>query len=168
MAIILNTKEKKLFEVKKTRNGKGVFARANFKKDKKLFEVRGKFVECNVDDDMDETERSNAYRFDRNLFISPKNKLADMVNHSCTPNARVVKEKDKLYVCSICDILKDSEIFIDYSTIIARDDIWNMKCNCGVDKCRKKIKRFVDLPKSIQKQYIKDKVVPDFILKIRG
>ena len=167
MAIILNTKEKKLFQVKKTRNGKGVFARVGFKKDKKLFEVRGKFVTCDEDEDMDETERSNAYRFDKQLFISPKNKLADMVNHSCVPNAKVVKEKDKLYIFSICDILKGSEILIDYSSIIAKDDIWDMKCNCGADKCRKTIKRFADLPRSIQKLYIRDKVVPNFILKIR-
>ncbi len=167
MTIILNSKEKKFFKVKKTRNGKGVFTLFDFKQDKKLFEVRGKFVECNEDDDMDETERSNAYRFDSDLFISPKDRLADMVNHSCIPNAKVVKEKNKLYIYSICAISKNAEVLFDYSTIIASDDIWTMKCNCGSDKCRKIIKNFSKLPKSIQAKYRTESIVPEFILRIK-
>ncbi len=167
MVIILNKTEDKFFQIKNTRNGNGVFTRTNFKKDKKLFEIKGKFVTCDEDDDMDETERSNAYRFNKNLFISPKNRLADMVNHSCLPNAKVLKDKNKLYIYSICDILKNEEVLIDYSTILASDDIWTMKCNCGASGCRKFVRNFTKLPKSIQNQYIKDKVVPDFILKIR-
>ncbi|MBP6855000.1 MAG: SET domain-containing protein [Candidatus Pacebacteria bacterium] len=168
MPTILDSREKKFFAIRKTRNGKGVFTRIGFGEGKRLFEVKGRFVTCDEDDDMDETERSNAYRFDRDLFISPKDRLADMVNHSCTPNAKVVKDNDKLYVYSISEILKGSEVFIDYSTIIAKDDIWTMKCNCGSDKCRKIVKNFAKLSKKTQDIYKKNKIVPDFILKIRG
>lgn len=168
MKTVLGVKEKKLFEVKKTRNGKGVFTRVGFSPEKRLFEVKGRFVTCDEDDEMDETERSNAYRYNQDFYISPKGRLADMVNHSCTPNAKVVKDKDKLYVYSISTILKGSEVFIDYSTITAGDDIWTMKCNCGSDKCRKIVKNFAKLSKKTQDTYKKNKIVPDFILKIRG
>lgn len=162
----LTAKEAKTLKVKKSRNGYGVFALKDFSSDKMLFEVTGKLVTCNEDEPIDEVERANTYRLNKNWYLSPKGRLADMLNHSCTPNAKVFKKEGKLYIVSLLPILKDSEVVIDYSTILASDDSWNMHCNCGTDECRKVIKQFTKLPKRLQVLYRSQRIVPRYILTL--
>ncbi|KND48141.1 MAG: histone-lysine N-methyltransferase MLL3 [Parcubacteria bacterium C7867-006] len=160
---VLNNKN---LEVKKSRNGVGVFAKNDFKTGEKVLRVTGKFITCDIDEDINDEIRSNAYRFDEDLYISPKGKLADFLNHSCNPNAKVVKKDNKLYIFSIKPISKGQEIVFDYSTVIASDDEWDMDCNCGENICRKNIKRFGFLPTKIKNKYITENIVPSYILEI--
>lgn len=69
-------------------------------------------------------------------------------NHSCDPNAGIVKE-----VCLIAmrDILKDEEVTFDYSIII--NDDWTLDCLCGSPLCRKVIGKYRDLPQEIKDKY---------------
>jgi len=152
--------------VSESRNGKGIFTNKDFIKDECVFEVTGKLITCDEDDDMDEETRSNTYRYDENLYISPKGKIGDFLNHSCNPNAKVLKKGKKLFIYAIKSIAKGREVLIDYSTIIARDDSWKMKCNCGSSICRKKISKFALLPKILQEKYRKQNIVPGYILEI--
>ncbi len=154
------------FVVKKSRNGRGVFAKKDFSAGEKLFEIQGTFMTCEEDDDMDEHIRDNTYRFDEDVFISAPHTVADYVNHSCNPNARVEKINNTLYMIALHDILKGDEVFFDYSTILADDDVWEMKCNCGEVHCRKIVRKFSMLPDMLQKKYISEKIVPQYILDI--
>ncbi len=158
--------EEKNIYIKDARNGKGAFARKKILLNQKIFEIKGVFLTCNEDDDVDEETRNNAFRYDDNLYISPGETIGNFINHSCEPNAKVVKQKNKLFIYSILPILKDEEILFDYSTILARDDVWEMECNCGSQKCRGVVKQFKKLPLKIKEKYIKEEIVPDFILKI--
>ncbi len=162
----LSSTEKSTLVVKNVRNGKGIVTKKKFLPNETIFEVAGIFVACDEDDDMDEAERNNTFRFDVDRYISPKGRIADYLNHSCEPNAKVLKKNKKLFVVAINTIPKNVEVVIDYSTITARDDIWTMKCNCGTESCRGIIKKFSSLPKRIRENYITHSIVPKYILKI--
>lgn len=157
--------EKKVY-VKDARNGKGAFARKKILPEKMILEIKGVFLTCNEDDDIDEETRNNTFRYDDDLYISPGKDIANFINHSCEPNAKVAKKNKKLFIYSILPILKDEEVLFDYSTILARDDVWEMECNCGSQKCRKVVKQFKKLPLKLKEKYIKEEIVPDYILKI--
>lgn len=156
-----------MLSINKSKNGRGVFTKKDFKAGELVVELKGKLITCYVDDDIDDETRSNTIRYSDEKFLSPKGELGEMINHSCNPNSKLVKKGKKLFVIAIEPILKNKEVLFDYSTIIARDDIWTMKCNCGSKNCRKVIKRFNLLPKKIQSDYIKYKIVPSYILNIK-
>lgn len=154
-------------EVKKARNGSGIFTTKLFKKGRNLFEVKGKLITCNEDDEIDEKTRNNTFRFDQDYFISPIGKIGEYLNHSCNPNSRVDKINGKIYIIAIEDLPGASEVLIDYSTIQASDDIWTMKCNCGSKNCRKTIKNIVKISKKVRAHYLKYGIIPEYILKIK-
>ena len=43
--------------------------------------------------------------------------------------------------------------------------LWEMRCKCGEQNCRKVISQFYNLPDVVQKRYLKPKAVPQFILQ---
>jgi SET domain-containing protein len=164
--IALRPKEKQNLEIQPARNGRGIFAKRDFLPEEIIFEVRGIVRSGNEDESMDEQTRDNMYRYDADSYISPEGTLGDLLNHSCNPNARIIKKDGALYIEAIRRIQKDREICMDYSTIIARDDCWRMRCNCGSKKCRGVVGAFRKLPEAIRQNYIKRQIVPEYILEI--
>lgn len=154
-------------KIQKVRNGKGIVVQKNFKRDEVVFEVQGNIISCDVSTKLDKKMRDNTYRYDRDYYLSPKGKAGDYLNHSCEPNAKVTKFKDKIFIRSIINIEKGNEVLIDYSTILARDDVWTMKCNCGEKKCRKIIRNIGDLPKDVFNKYVRLRLIPKYILNIK-
>lgn len=152
--------------VAKARNGYGVFATRRFEKGETIFEITGPRIECNEDDDIDEITQSNAYRFDENYYINPVGTVADLTNHSCNPNAKIVKKDNELFIVAYKRIAPKKEICFDYSTILASDDVWTMKCNCGSRLCRGVVRRFRLLPKELRARYIREAVVPAYIREL--
>ncbi len=150
--------------VKKSKNGKGIFTTQVFSAGETLFQVEGVFVTGYEDDELDENERSNTFRFSREKYINPKGTIGDFLNHSCVPNAKVVKRKNKLYLVAIQDTKKGTEVVMDYSTIIASDDTWEMNCNCGNKECRGLISQFRKLPRKIRNKYLALGMVPRYII----
>jgi SET domain-containing protein len=157
----------KNLKVAKTKNGKGIIALKKFKRDEVVFEVLGKIIKCDFSSKLDKKTSDNAYRYNEDFFLSPKGEIGDFLNHSCSPNSKVKKFKNKLFIRSIKNIKKDEEVTIDYSTIIARDDVWTMKCKCGEDNCRSKIKSIGDLPKDVFSKYVRLRIIPKYILNIK-
>lgn len=153
--------------IKKSKNGRGLFAKRNIHKGEVISLIKGSLITCNEDDDLDEQTRSNTIRFNDEKFLNPKGEIGELINHSCSPNSKIVKASNKMYVRAIENISKDAEIVFDYSTVLANDDIWQMKCNCGEKGCRKVIKMFKTLPSKTKQHYIKNKIVPKYILHIK-
>ncbi len=152
--------------VQKSRCGLGIFTERAFARGETLFRVEGPFVRCDIDDDMDPRARNNTFRYDTDRYISPAGTIADYLNHSCEPNARVRKHRGTLRVIALKRIPQGTEVTIDYSTITAADDAWIMRCRCSTPSCRKIIRSFNTLPTTLQKNYIRAEIVPTYILAI--
>ena len=78
------------------------------------------------------------------------------INHSCDPNAAVVKFNELI---SVRDIKVGQEITYDYSlTEWSNEESWQdyndwfIECKCGSPSCRKRIGEFYLLPKNIQEK----------------
>ena len=155
----------KYLEVKQSLNGQGIFALKKFLKDEVVFEVKGELITCDEDDEMDERIRDNSLRFDEDCYLSPEGEMGDYLNHSCEPNTGVIKRSNKLFIIAIRDIEIGEEICFDYSTNLGADDVWRMQCLCGTEGCRKTVKKFKNLPKTLQEKYISLEIVPSYILK---
>lgn len=156
-------------EVKNTKNGKGIFTLKEVKANAVIFKVQGSLVKTKeIHEDQFSSKSSNSFRFSKNLYLSPTHYIGDFLNHSCLPNAFIEKIKNKLLVKAIGKISENTEVTIDYSTTIADDDDWFMKCECGFKKCRKRIGRFTSLPQKIQEYFIENKYIPKYILDINN
>ena len=57
------------------------------------------------------------------------------------------------------------EVLIDYSTTIGDDDTWTTRCRCSSPACRKTIRRFGSLPQPLQIRYLRDGLVPGYIVR---
>ncbi len=160
----LTTTEARNLAIRKSKNGRGIFTRRAFLLRETIFQVKGRFITGNVDDTLDEKTRSNAFRYDANRYISPAGSLGDFLNHSCEPNAAVVKKDAKLLVRATRRISASEEVTIDYSTILGADDIWQMNCSCRSAMCRRTVRQFYRLPKKLRDTYLKLGVVPRYIV----
>lgn len=152
--------------VKKARNGKGIFAAREFASEEVLYEVTGVFIAGDEDEDIDEVARDNAFRYSKDRYITPTGNIGAFQNHSCEPNAKVVKKGKRLLVVAAAPIPKGAEILIDYSTITAADDIWEMPCNCGSKTCRGVVRSFDTLPAALRKKYLQCGMVPVYVARL--
>jgi len=155
------------FKIKRSRNGKGVFVTKTFKVGDKLFEIKGKVITYSKNLNLKREFTDDYFRLGENNFIDPKEQLAFFVNHSCLPNTKIEKIRGMLYMTAISNLENGEEVCIDYTTNSAIDDTWSMRCNCGERNCRKNIKNIADLPKDIFTKYVRLRIIPKYILKIK-
>lgn len=151
--------------VQNTLNGSGIVASRDFAAEEILYEVTGEMISGDADEDIDEKTRNNAFRFSEDLYISPDGSIGDFQNHSCVPNAKVIKKGNRLFVAAVTPIHAGEEVLIDYSTITAADDVWEMQCNCESGRCRGVVGSFDTLPDTLQKKYRQSGMVPHYILE---
>jgi SET domain-containing protein len=166
--------DKMLIAVKKSKiSGKGVFARENIEKGKRICFMKGEEVtdpECvrRIENNIERDE--DFLQVDYGRYIDME-EIYRCINHSCDPNSYM---RGKNELVALKDIKKGEEITYDYSTTMWEDkeetrkilgkDSWVMECKCTAKNCRKIIDQFYLLPKKIQEYYIKNKYVPDFII----
>lgn len=160
-----NKKYKKFLIVKNTKNGLGVFANKNFKKGEIIFEFHGNFYSYEEIPQSEEIE-NHCVQIDKNLYLGPSGDIDDFFNHSCNPNAglKIINKNKKTLLVAIKKIKKGDEITWDYSTTMDENN-WEINCNCGNKNCRGRIRDFKYLPLTVQKKYLKLKIVPEYILK---
>lgn len=150
--------------VRKTQNGKGVFANKDFKKNEFILEFRGDlYTSEELPTPYNKTE-DRYMQIGENLYIGPSGDIDDFLNHSCDPNSGVKINGKKVFLIAIKEIKKNEEITWDYSTTMDEDD-WEMNCNCGSKSCRGRIRDFKYLPSDIQKKYLDLGIVPEYIQK---
>lgn len=156
----------KNLSVKKSRNGLGIFTTARAKSGQAVFPIHGTRKHYTTLLTKGGTFLDNCFRVSEEYYVSPEGYIGVYLNHSCEPNARVVKKGNKLFVYAISDIPSGTEVLIDYSTITAGDDIWTMRCNCGNKTCRGLVKNFYKLPHTLQEKYKTLHIVPAYITDI--
>ena len=111
-------------KIKKSNNGKGLFAEKLLKKDSIIFHFDGK-----IDDDIHTNSKS--LQIDDNKFLESTVKFDDFLNHSCNPNCYI--EWQNLNLVALRDIQIGEEISFNYNT--SEYDLINMVQNCSF-KCR--------------------------------
>jgi SET domain-containing protein len=94
---------------------------------------------------------------DHYLIVDPPGYFT---NHSCVPNA-FLNERGELL--AMTKIKRGEEITFDYSTTVAIQDPWTMKCQCGLPACRRVIGNLLSIPTSTLRAYLKSNSIPTFI-----
>ncbi len=64
-----------------------------------------------------------------------KRNKARFINHSCDPNCEVDISNDEIWISSIKNIKKGSELNYDYGYEFDKDDYKDHICNCGSKNC---------------------------------
>lgn len=145
--------------LKKTKNGFGVFANRNFRKNQKIVDFFGKLI--TYKELPFPYKKDNYIQIGRDLFMGPSGGIDDFFNHSCNPNAGLVIRRKKVFSKAVKEIKKGEEITLDYSTTMNENN-WEMDCFCNSKTCRKRIRDFKYLPKKLQRKYIKLGIVPSY------
>jgi SET domain-containing protein len=155
--------------VKRARNGLGLFAARPYAPNERIMKIVGRIVDSDVLWERGGKFADNCYRFGPETYLDPADHPTAFVNHACRPNAAVGKANNQLFLFAARPIPAGKEILIDYSTILGDDDIWTMRCNCGLRSCRGIVKRFGSLPPSVKQRYLASGLVPNYIIKtLRG
>ena len=138
-----------MWKVKKSKvHGSGVFATEDIKKGIKIIQYIGEKV-TKKEGDRRSAERIKNYLNKKNegsVYIFELNKKYDIdgspsynkaryINHSCDPNCEVDIIKNEIWIISIKDIKKSSELNYDYGYPFDKDDFDDHKCKCGSKKC---------------------------------
>jgi SET domain-containing protein len=146
----------------------GVFAKKPFKKNKKLFLVKGPI-----------NPKPSIYSFSigLNQHIEPKNDKGDFdfghyTNHSCDPNTviRIINKKGTtpyIKVIARKNIKKGEELTFDYASL-EYVTLANSICKCHTKNCRGIIHGFKELPSDIAKKYEKEGMIPQYLLDIKN
>ncbi len=158
----------KILAVRTVRNGKGIVALRAFAPGTTICQIKGRIVTGETVWgywDSDPRLGENCFRYDADHYLNPEGEIGAFANHSCNPNAGVVKSGRRLLLRAIRPIAAGDEITHDYSTLLGADDVWKMKCNCGQTNCRKVVGSFSKLPAAALRRYRRLGVIPDFILR---
>jgi len=129
-------------QCRKSKEGTGLFAIRNVKKDELLVGWAGKVVHLTDILRMDESERTYILQIDEELFQVPfwkgYNEPADFVNHSCEPNAGF--GNSPISLVAMRNIKRGEEILFDYALCESIDGLKGneFECTCGAVCCRGK------------------------------
>lgn len=153
--------------VSPVRNGRGIVARKAFAPGAVICQIRGKIVTYNTVwryFDSDPRRGDNCFRYDAGHYLDPEGGIGAFANHSCLPNAGLMRMGSRLMLKAIRPIAAGDEVTHDYSTLLGADDVWKMKCRCGEPVCRKIVRNISWLPASVLANYRSLGIIPEFIL----
>jgi uncharacterized protein len=131
--------------------GQGLFAREDIPAGEQLFTITGRFIDHNYAQDFSH-RGPNWIGAGANRWIIPDNDSPVIyMNHSCKPNCYINEE---FGIVAAVPLRAGEELFLDYSTTEI-DPYWELDCVCNLENCRKKIRAFQHLPKSLQLKYLR-------------
>jgi len=162
-----------MVEVKKSAiAGRGVFATQPIKKGQRIHIMRGKRMTTlqmfrAVDGGVENS--ADPLLIGDDLYLD-LDELSRTFNHSCNPNAYI---RGKGTLVAMKNIRIGEEINYDYSTTMVDGEkikalghpVWSCRCKCGARNCVGRIDQFQRLPPRRRAYYVKNRYVPDFVLK---
>lgn len=140
--------------------GLGIFAVRDIGKDEIIAEFRGPRIRIEDMEGIPHEVWDHLFNVGVCEYIIAR-EPAVRINHSCNPNAGIVKD---VFLVAMRGIKKDEEVTFDYSIITA--DNWQLECRCGSPQCRKIIGNYADLPDEIKRKY--GKYTPNWIKTLTG
>lgn len=152
--------------VKPVRNGRGIVATKRFAAGAVICKISGKIVTPQTVWrywEADPRRGANCFRYSPERYLDPEGEIGAYANHSCNPNAGIVKHGRQLLLQAIAQIARGEEVTHDYSTWLGADDVWTMRCNCGEPNCRRVVKNMRALPATVATRYQRLGIVPRFI-----
>ena len=158
---------RKTLAVRTVRNGQGIVALKAFAPGATICRIKGRVVTGEQVWrywDTDPRRGENCFRYDADHYLDPEGEIGAYANHSCNPNAGIVKAGCRLLLKAIRPIAAGDEVTHDYSTLLGADDVWKMTCNCGEAGCRKVVKNVKALPAAVVRRYRRLGIIPEFIL----
>jgi hypothetical protein len=147
------------------RIGLGLIAGRTYRPDQTIITIDGRVVNHREVWRRGGRFASNCIRFGPETYLDPGETPGRYLNHACEPNAAIRKTNNRLVLFAAATIRVGAEILIDYSTTIGDDDIWTMRCRCGQRSCRKTVRRFGSLPEGVQRRYLREGLVPGYIVR---
>ena len=172
----MDSKDQKFTIKKSSIAGNGVFTNREILKNQSVCFLNGEL--CSLEEMMKRVdegweEPSDPLGIDDDEYLD-LDELSRTFNHSCYSNSYI---KGRSELIAIRNIKNGEEITYDYSTtmndneeksVSAGRELWTCKCKCRSGNCRGIIDQFRTLPRGIQKYYIDNKFMPDFMLRIFG
>lgn len=145
--------------VKKTKQGKGVFAKRDFAPGEAILKLTGsKITYAQV---IKKKNPDNPLQIKPGTYLDLK-KPGLYFNHSCDPNCGL---RPNLTLVSIKAIKAGEELFFDYSTTMDQYTQVEFICSCDTKSCRKHINGFKTLPARTKKRYLDYGIVLDFLVR---
>lgn len=124
-------------EVRLSANGNGLFATNSIAKNTLLAVFGGTIINKKDVLSLDESSCRRVLQIEDNLWIGtklPTAEPADLINHSCSPNAGI---QGQICLVAMRDINANEEITFDYATVLTQ---WigmdAIMCNCESPECR--------------------------------
>ena len=153
--------------VERVRNGHGLVAARHFATGDLITPLHGTVVDSEIVWrwwKRDRRRAANCIRFDAERYLDPNGAWGEFANHACRPNAALHRERGRLVLRAMRAIREGDEVLHDYSTLLGADDVWTMRCNCGMRGCRGTVRRFDRLPAATLRRYRRLDAIPRFIL----
>jgi hypothetical protein len=123
--------------------GRGIFARADIRKDERLAIFGGKIMLIDDMYQLPATMQSYTMQIEERFVLGPAGPVpedTDFFNHSCDPNSGF---KGQVFLVAMREISAGEEITFDYGMTVSEsagsDMIFRMDCACGSPRCRKTI-----------------------------
>lgn len=145
--------------------GKGLYAARSILKGALITRMTGKRVK---DTEVDRLIAQKKIKRDNPLQVGARtyyilDAVAVATNHSCEPNAAVVKVNT---LVALKTIKQGEEITFDYACTVGRENEgWVMRCRCNTKACRTTIGAWTTLPGPVLKKYLQAEALPLFVVK---
>jgi len=148
-----------------SRNHLRVLADENIKKGSIIRKFDGEvisFEECIRRIKLGQEKQTDSLQIELELDMD-LDEISRAFRHSCAPNSGLCKSSQLI---AIRDISKGEEITYDYSSTVGPNipsSLWEMRCNCGSNKCRKILKNVLSIPREQLSKYNKAGALQDYI-----
>ena len=138
-----------MWKVKNSKiHGRGIVATKNIKKSTRIIQYVGEIVSKKEGDKRSGNRIKKYLKSNRtgSVYIFELNKKYDIdgnvkrnkaryINHSCDPNCEVDIANNEIWISSIRNIKKGSELNYDYGYEFDKDDYKDHVCKCGSKNC---------------------------------
>ena len=124
-----------------TIHGRGVFARVAVRKGERLAIFGGEVMHIDEIDDLPESMQEYPMQIEERFVLGSRSarraEPADLVNHSCAPNAGF---RGQIFLVAMRAIAAGEEITFDYGMVVSpssdSDIVFEMTCRCQRRDCR--------------------------------